>query len=566
MKNKFLLLVALLFSWMSEGVAAIVPAQVAAETAKVMLTHRGGSEFKGGEAQVETVSRGDKPMYYIVRFEQGGWAMISAEDTTEPLLGYSFDGEIAPMDQTPAVIQDWFEGYIAGIERVRQTPGLKRHYGWDGDVVTRATEGRISPLIEVSWNQTDPYNALCPSNSSGRAVVGCVAVAMAQAMSVVQYPLRGTGTKTYVDSATPGDATSVAYGQITVDFDNEADYNWDAIMAGSNNSKEVARLLYHCGVLVEMDYSPTGSGTMTDYVPSAIKTYYGFPESCVCYARNDYGSDERWKELLISDLKRGRAIIYAGQNSEVGHCFNLDGYDGVNMFHVNWGWGGMSDGYFTIDALDPANQGVGGSSAGYNVHQRAVVGVAPLSEAPYDIRLSTNRVSLGAPAGAFVADVTVYSDIKDAEYDFVLEGPKKSFPPGTTARSEASYEIRDNKLYTTKAIDDKAAHKKVLIRATNKSSGNSYEKEFDLQVVTSAIDEVLVNDLKLYPVPATDMLTIEVPAEGEYTIYNVAGMFMQRGELTEGTTSLDISALASGSYMLRYSTVQGVAMKSFIVK
>ena len=37
--------------------------------------------FKGSKAQVETVFQGNEPMYYIIRFEKGGWALISAEDT-----------------------------------------------------------------------------------------------------------------------------------------------------------------------------------------------------------------------------------------------------------------------------------------------------------------------------------------------------------------------------------------------------------------------------------------------------------------------------------------------------
>ncbi len=556
MKNKFLLLVVLLFSWMSAGVAAVVPADVAAETAREMLARRGGSEFRGGEAYVETVSRDDSPVYYIVRFEHGGWAMVSAEDTTEPLLGYSFDSEMPSPDQQPDVMKDWFNGYVSQIQQARKNPSLTRHYRWDGEVITRAADNEyIAPVITVNWDQGAPYNAKCPMISGTRAVVGCVAVGIGQALSVVRYPLRGTGTKSYTDSGS---------GVHTVNFDEEADYNWTAIMSGANNSSEVARLLYHCGVLSEMQYGTGASGAAVGTATAnALKTYYGYPDHCKYLDRSSY-KDDVWQELMLSELRRGRAIVYAGQNAAAGHCFNLDGYDGsINMYHVNWGWSGTSNGWYSIDDLTPANQGIGGSDSGYSTLQRAIVGVAPLSDTPYELRLSTTQVGLNSPAGTWVANVIVYSDKDDAEYDYECTGPEDQFFGGYLS---ASYEVRDNKLYTNKVIDGYYQDQFVTIKATNKISGESIERTFAMQCVTTGIDEVLAASTKLYPVPATDVLNIEVPEVGEYTIFNVAGVTLLRGELTETLSTIDISTLSSGSYMLRYTTAKGMAVKSFIVK
>ncbi len=558
MKYRLLLVVALLASWMSKSYAAIVPETKAVETATMLLSQRGGSAFKGGDTQVETVMRGDKPVYYIVRYEKGGWAMIAAEDTTEPLLGYSLDSEFVSQDM-PRVISDWIDEYADKIELARTMPSLQRHYRWDGDVVSRAASDRIAPLISVKWNQNYPYNKYCPADeggANGHVYVGCVAVGMGQALSVVRYPLRGTGKKTY---------NAGAYGVLSVDFDKEPDYDWDAILSGANNYDEVARLLYHCGVLIDMEYGPNGSGAVTNYIPACFQQYYGFPEACVCYARNGFsGGDDAWKELMISELKRGRAVIYAGnEGNQVGHCFNLDGWDGDNMFHFNWGWGGISNGYFTLNNL---GDGVQGS---YPDNHRAVVGVAPLSDAPYEMKLSTTRVKKGVAVGTEVAKLTVYSDNPDAEYDYEVQGPVRAFPPGTTARNPASYELRDNKLYTITEIDDNAVHKAVWIKVTHKESGHSLEKEFALQVVdgSDAIDEVLASEFRLYPVPATEVLNMESPYEnGRYTIFNVAGMVVLSGDATDTLTAIDINRLPQGSYMLRYEAKQGVVMKPFIVK
>lgn len=552
MKYRLLAFVMLLFSFLGESFAAVVSEKTAVETATKLLTVRGGTMFKGGDATVETVSQGDTPMYYIVRFEKGGWALISAEDTVDPLLGYSFDSRYVSEGQ-PEWIKGWLKEYTDQIKIARETPALQRHYRWAGELATRATEDRIDALVSVTWDQGVPYNSLCPTvdgGPGGRAYVGCVAVAMGQALSVVRYPLRGTGTKTY---------TSTVGGLLSVNFDEEPDYDWDAILSGANNYAEVARLLYHCGVLIDMGYGADGSGAVTDNIPGYFKQYYGFPETCVCYSRDRYqGGDDAWHELLRNELRRGRCVIYAGnQGNNVGHCFNLDGWDGFNQYHINWGWGGQNNGFYTLDNLGDNIQG------SYPDNHRAVVGVAPLSETPYDIRLSTTRVKIGTPAGTAVADVTVYSDIADTPYDFETKG-QQQFGGGF---AEASYEVRDGKLYTTKLIEDKAVHKTVYIKAIHPESGNSFEKKFDLQLTTSGIDEVLAENVKLYPVPADDVLTLETPeAEGRYAIYNVAGMQLLRGNVAGSVTTIDVSGLSKGSYMLQYSTTQGVVNKAFIVK
>ena len=199
MKYRLLAFVMLLFSFAGGSFAAVVSEKTAVDTATKLLTVRGGSSFKGGNATVETVSQEGFPMYYIVRFEKGGWALISAEDTVDPLLGYSFDSEYVS-DGQPAWVQSWLKDYTDQIKLARKSPALQRHFRWAGDVVTRATEDRIEPLVQVTWNQGVPYNAYCPAATGGpggRAYVGCVAVAMGQALSVIRYPLRGTGTKSY---------------------------------------------------------------------------------------------------------------------------------------------------------------------------------------------------------------------------------------------------------------------------------------------------------------------------------------------------------------------------------
>ena len=38
--------------------------------------------------------------------------------------------------------------------------------------------------------------------------------------------------------------------------------------------------------------------------------------------------------------------------------FVRDGYDGNGLYHINWGWSGMSDGFFALPSLKPGQVGL----------------------------------------------------------------------------------------------------------------------------------------------------------------------------------------------------------------
>ncbi|MDE6638078.1 MAG: C10 family peptidase, partial [Muribaculaceae bacterium] len=70
-------------------------------------------------------------------------------------------------------------------------------------------------------------------------------------------------------------------------------------------------------------------------------------------------------------------VLYSGAGTAGGHQFVCDGYSSDGFFHFNWGWGGLSNGYFLLTALNPDNLGVGGGAGGFNTSQIATLGVRP---------------------------------------------------------------------------------------------------------------------------------------------------------------------------------------------
>ena len=190
-----------------------------------------------------------------------------------------------------------------------------------------------------------------------------------------EYPSQGTGFHSYNEDD---------YGTISANFGSTT-YQWSSMpnnISSSNNA--VATLMYHCGVSVDMNYSPQVSGAyvitaqspVTHCSEYAFTTYFGYDNSVQGVERANYTTDS-WIQLLKTELDAGRPIEYAGFGSGGGHAFVCDGYDNNDYFHFNWGWGGYYDGYFLIDALNPSGTGTGGGDGGYNSGHQAVIGIMP---------------------------------------------------------------------------------------------------------------------------------------------------------------------------------------------
>ncbi len=439
-------------------------------------------------SSVTPVSFNGQKAYYAVQFLPEGWALISADDVAIPLIGYSDKGTF-PVLNMPDNMRGWLNVNSEQVTKFAKV-NKARNTEWDNvDVLPMATTDKISPLITVQWNQSGKnYNKYCPSNSSGTAVVGCVAVAMAQAMTVPQYPERPQGKKYY---------ECAPYGSIGCDFSSEPVYNWENIMTGANSNDDVARLLWHCGISTSMSYSPSGSGTMTSYVPNALKTYFGYPESVTYYNRSGF-DDATWKSMMLVELEAGRPLVYCGYPAAggAGHCFNLDGYDGSAYFHVNWGWGGAGDGYFGLDQLK--SQVVpGGEIMEFTAGHGMVVGIRAPSTTPTDITLSKTSVVEKQPIGTVVGSISVTSDDKNATYTYVVKGKKTLF-----GYSAAPFEVKDGNLVTTSVlsasdyIDSVTGESSCVINITaTNAGGETITKQFTIVITTSsAIDNVEMED------------------------------------------------------------------------
>lgn len=296
---------------------------------------------------------------YVFSNPQGGFAIVAADERVgQSILGYSDHGTFSP-DNMPDNVRFWLSDYARQIDFVKAHAKVKKEKNiktLDGNLPTGYTT-QVSPLITTKWGQDAPYNAQTPTyinsnNEEEHSRTGCVATAMAQVMAYHKYPEKGKGSHEDWWSVQVGDPRHVFvnYG--------EATYNWENM-----SDADIAKLMYHCGIAVDMAYDLAergGSGAVDNMIGAALRTYFGYSKSVSYVEKKNYVT-EGWIKLMTTELDNSRPVIYGAWDShhDFGHEFILDGYakksDTDVMFHINWGWDGDCDGYYALSALNPDN-------------------------------------------------------------------------------------------------------------------------------------------------------------------------------------------------------------------
>ena len=316
-----------------------------------------------------TVRRGTFTSLYVFNTGERGYMILSADDCAVPMLGYS-DSDSFDTENIPAQLQGWLDFYASEIQFAANSQSPRKAVN-----ETRPYRAPIEPLTKSKWNQGAPYNDDCPLDNGKRSVTGCVATAMAQVMYYHQWPVTGTGTKSYDWEV--GDSTlTVDYANTTFDWADMTDtYNKESTAA---QKAAVAELMYACGVSVNMHYTSGESGSAPIKIGEAINKYFRYSANC-SYPQRYFYSLIDWENLVYDQLEQGLPVLYNGQGSIGGHEFVCDGYSSDGYFHFNWGWSGMSDGYYLLSALDPMEQGIGGNLTGFDYEQGIWINVKPES-------------------------------------------------------------------------------------------------------------------------------------------------------------------------------------------
>ncbi len=287
---------------------------------------------------------------YIVRFKPSGFVVMPADDRIKPVLAYSLENEMPETIDNPEVL--WLLNNYAkqvkyAVEHDLKNPAWSKMWtDFKYGIFPKAKYKGVEPLIQTHWEQQSGFNAACPPGVQA----GCVAIAMAQVMKYWNYPPVGAGWNGYRHPVFYSGNTTYDWGYLSAYF-SETSYGWDN-MQNNSATAEAAELVYHCGIAVNMFYTPWGSAANSGDVPWALANYFRYDPEMEFLHRKDF-SDEDWAEILRTELDDGRPVLYSGSGSSGGHEFICDGYDDQGLFHFNLGWGGYADGYYDLENLNP---------------------------------------------------------------------------------------------------------------------------------------------------------------------------------------------------------------------
>ncbi len=538
-----------------------------------------------------------------------GFVVMAADNSVRPVLAYSFD---QPMPATPGpALRQWLESYdlqIAAATRMGYTAIPRTADEWlsleSGEVPEEPLSLlNVPAMLTTLWDQTDPYNRLCPYDSidHARAVVGCTATAMAQIMKYWNHPTFGTGQHTYLhENWHNGQLRS--YGNLSVDF-SQTTYHWDEMIdavdltARPREINAIATLSYHCGVAVEMQYGTSnmgGSGAWTIAAGSygnhpacaeyAFRDYFKYDSSLYGVKRNNY-TDSVWRSKIDNDLALERPILYTGDGAGAGHAFVLDGADNSGRYHFNWGWSGMGNGYFVIDSLNPLESGTGGNSSNsYNLNQTAIFSLFPREEQLVDFERTDTicntsadyqvyDYTLPATEGTYHLQhldttLTLHLVVQTKRYAYFTpngaEGdrisrvfcpvdgivmPECTFTNGDLLfRGWCSQRDLSDSIYRPGQV----AHynHNVVFYAIWRDSAEA-----------AGIATALAPTPTLYPNPATTTLTVDpgTDADATVTLFDALGRTLQRHQTALGRTlQIGLDGLTSGIYTLQVRTADGI--------
>jgi parallel beta-helix repeat protein/predicted outer membrane repeat protein len=216
----------------------------------------------------------------------------------------------------------------------------------------------VGPLLATSWHQGGPYNNLCPMGDGGLCVVGCVATAAAQVLNYHQWPPRGISGFSYYWDGDQSCGGNVGGTWLTADFDDT--YDWANMPLNCNGGCSAAQqaataeLCYEVGVAYSMDYGACGSGAYTNEAVTIFPTYFRYDPSINEEARNAHSASS-WFAIIQDEINHNRPMLYSFRYSaSEGHAIVCDGWriqTGQNQYHMNYGWGGSYNAWYTIDNI-----------------------------------------------------------------------------------------------------------------------------------------------------------------------------------------------------------------------
>lgn len=426
------------------------------------------------DARDETLTLAKADNIYVYNIGDHGFVMVSGSTVLSPILGYSTDKAFPSLDNAPEHYISWISHYGEMIDFAMENdiqPDSKTLQQWndaENGLFPAKNNRTVDPLLETLWNQDYPYNYYAPSCNNywtgNHCYAGCVACAMAQVMKYWNYPETGIGSHSYIHNV---------YGEQSANF-GETTYQW-AIMPNSlgqqanDAAKAVALLMYHCGVSVNMNFGSDGSGAFSKDVETAFRSYFGYCGAK--YREKSKYDNDTWIAMLKAELDIAHPVYYSGATGKGGHAFVFDGYDANDFFHINLGWSGSGNEYYSLTDV-----------AGFDQQQAAVMNIFPMDIRPDDHGIiyvsadgegngsswsnATNKLEYATYLSngeykIWVKQGTYYGDDSDPENAFCITASNKVYG-GFSGNEGPDFSLSDRDIANNPTILDGGGVKRVL--------------------------------------------------------------------------------------------------------
>ena len=307
------------------------------------------------------------PGFYIFSPKgENGFVIISGDDALTPVIGYSTTATTGEMPPALCELLSVYDMYVNDVRNGIAKPVLP---------VTTLSGSNIEPMLTTTWNQSTPYNNMCPQVNGSYTPTGCTATAVAQIMKFHDWPDKPSKSFTWYNNVT-GENETVNTSSHKYDWENMLDsYRGEYT---TTEADAVALLMSDVGKAMNSNYALGGTGSTPQYASQALVNFFKYSPDIIVAKREEY-TNEEYMELIRSNLEARQPLMYAGHGQDYasGHAFVCDGINENNLLHINWGWGGSYDGYFDITSMAPGGAGIGGGEERYNVGQSIIANIRP---------------------------------------------------------------------------------------------------------------------------------------------------------------------------------------------
>ncbi len=301
--------------------------------------------------------------YYVFNDEAGkGFVVIAGDDKMGKVLAYSKEASINMANLNPEA-RYLFDTYRQVYEELSKNKTLTTRAG----AATKAADA-VQPLLKSKWGQDYPYS------KQTRYMTGCVATAVAQVMYYHKWPAQGKGQESY-----------------TVKFDNtvrsadftKSHYDWDNMLLDYNRRNittkqedAVALLMNDVGIATNMQYTDRASGTQSYMAERALRNYFDYDAAMVT---RSYEGVDNFIEIVKEELRNGFPLYISGDSKTGGgHAWVCDGFDEEDRFHMNFGWNGQANGYYSLATLNVTSTGSEFNGAQHSFNRRLhVIAIHP---------------------------------------------------------------------------------------------------------------------------------------------------------------------------------------------